>query len=69
MKWDAIGAMGELVGAVAVVVSVLYLAWQVRSQVQETKLGPARRASLAVHGAAVLVAPVVAGCSLSVGHP
>lgn len=38
MNWDAIGALGELVGAIAVVVSVLYLAWQVRSQVRETKL-------------------------------
>jgi hypothetical protein len=38
MNWQALGAMGEFVGALAVVVSVLYLAWQVRSQVQESKL-------------------------------
>ena len=38
MNWNAVGAIGELVGAIAVVVSVLYLAWQVRSQVQESKL-------------------------------
>ena len=38
MNWDAIGALGELVGAIAVVISVLYLAGQVRSQVRETKL-------------------------------
>lgn len=38
MSWDAVGALGELVGAIAVVISVLYLAWQVRSQVQETQL-------------------------------
>ncbi len=38
MNWDAIGAIGELVGAVAVVISVLYLARQVRNQVRETQL-------------------------------
>ena len=38
MNWDAVGAIGELIGAVAVVISVLYLAWQVRSQVQEEKV-------------------------------
>ena len=38
MNWDAVGAIGELIGAVAVVISVLYLAWQVRSQVQEARL-------------------------------
>ena len=38
MNWTAVGAIGELVGAVAVVVSVLYLAWQVRRQVQEAQL-------------------------------
>ena len=30
MNWDAIGAVGETIGAVAVVVSVLYLAFQVK---------------------------------------
>ena len=30
MNWDAIGAIGEVVGAVAVVVSLLYLASQVK---------------------------------------
>ncbi len=38
MNWDAIGAVGEIVGALAVVVSVLYLAIQVRSQVREAQL-------------------------------
>ena len=31
MDWDAIGALGETVAAVAVVVSLIYLAAQVRS--------------------------------------
>ena len=30
MNWDAIGALSELLGATAVVVSIIYLALQVR---------------------------------------
>ena len=30
MNWDAIGAVGEIVGAIAVVVSLLYVAGQIR---------------------------------------
>ncbi len=30
MNWDAIGAIGEVVGAVGVIVSLLYLALQIR---------------------------------------
>ena len=30
MNWDAIGAIGEIIGAIAVVVSIVYLALQVR---------------------------------------
>jgi len=30
MNWDAIGAVGEVVGAVAVVVTLLYVARQIR---------------------------------------
>lgn len=38
MSWDAIAALAELLGALAVVVSVLYLAHQVRTQVREARL-------------------------------
>lgn len=31
MNWDAIGAIGEIVGALAVVISVIYLAIQIRT--------------------------------------
>ena len=31
MNWDAIGAIGEVVGALAVFISLLYLALQIRS--------------------------------------
>ncbi len=38
MNWDAIGAIGEIIGAFAVVVSLLYLAVQIRSQNSQAKL-------------------------------
>ena len=38
MNWAAIGALGEMLGALAVVISVLYLALQVRSQIKEAQL-------------------------------
>ena len=38
MNWDAIGAMGELIGAAAVVVSLVYLAVQIRSQIAESRI-------------------------------
>jgi len=42
MDWDAIGAMGEVFGALAVVVSVIYLATQVRKQTEEARLTASR---------------------------
>ena len=38
MNWDAIGAVGEIIGAGAVVVSLLYLALQVKTQNRESRL-------------------------------
>ncbi len=38
MNWDAIGAVGEIVGALAVVVSLVYLAIQVRRQNRESSM-------------------------------
>lgn len=37
MNWDALGAMGEIVGAVGVIVSLLYLASQVRSNSRQLR--------------------------------
>ena len=37
MNWDAIGAVGEIVGAVAVVLSLVYLAIQIKNQNFEAK--------------------------------
>lgn len=42
MNWDAAGAVGEIIGAVAVVISVVYLAFQIRKQTDEAKLGATR---------------------------
>ena len=38
MNWDAIGAMGEIVGALAVVISLIYLAVQIRTQNKEARI-------------------------------
>lgn len=37
MNWDAIGAVGELVGAVAVVVTLVYLALQIRHNTNQSR--------------------------------
>ncbi|MGR8950540.1 MAG: hypothetical protein ACU84Q_21050, partial [Gammaproteobacteria bacterium] len=41
MNWDAIGAVGEIIGATAVVVSLVYLAGQIRTQNRESKMAAA----------------------------
>ena len=38
MNWEAIGALGEILGAAAVVVSLVYLAAQIRVQNREARL-------------------------------
>jgi hypothetical protein len=38
MNWEAIGAIGEIVGAFAVVVTVGYLAFQIRQNTREIRL-------------------------------
>jgi|GEM_PF-6462052 hypothetical protein len=37
MNWEAIGALGEIIGAGAVVVSLIYLAVQIRGQSSEAR--------------------------------
>ncbi len=39
MNWDAIGAIGELVGAVGVIATLGYLAVQIRQNTNAVKLG------------------------------
>lgn len=38
MNWDAIGAVGEILGALAVVATIVYLARQVRDNSKQVKL-------------------------------
>jgi hypothetical protein len=38
MNWDAIGAVGEILGATGVIITLVYLASQIRSQTQEARL-------------------------------
>ncbi len=38
MNWEAIGAVGEILGAAAVVISLMYLAVQIRGQNREARL-------------------------------
>ena len=38
MNWEAIGAIGEIVGAFAVVLSLVYLGTQIRTQNKESRL-------------------------------
>lgn len=38
MNWDALGALGEIVGALAVVTSLVYLGIQIRNQNNEARL-------------------------------
>jgi len=42
MDWDAVGAVSEFVGAIAVVITLAYLAIQIRNQTEESKLSATR---------------------------
>ena len=46
LNWDAIGAVGEIVGALAVVVSLIYLATQIRTQNIEARLAAVHEISV-----------------------
>jgi hypothetical protein len=48
MNWDAIGAIGEILGAIVVVVSVIYLASQVRQNTAAARADALRSFSIEV---------------------
>ena len=56
MNWDAIGAIGEIIGASAVVVSLVYLALQIRSQNTQAKLSALREMSRELRGTTAMFA-------------
>jgi hypothetical protein len=51
MNWDAAGAIGEIVGAAAVVISLIYLAAQIRTQNAEARLAAVREISVGFRNA------------------
>lgn len=56
MNWDAIGALGEIVGAAAVVISLLYLAAQIRAQNKQSRLSALHDMSRALRDATTIFA-------------
>src|SRR2546430_3344065 len=50
MNWEAISALGQIVGAIAVVISVVYLATQVRGNARQTRLASMRSMGDAFNG-------------------
>jgi hypothetical protein len=46
MNWDALGATGEVIGATAVVISLLYLGLQIRGQTRQARFAAAHDISL-----------------------
>ena len=45
MNWEAISAIGQIVGALAVVISLIYLAREVRSNARATRVASMRSVS------------------------
>lgn len=45
MNWEAVSAVGQIVGAAGVIISVIYLAQQVRSNARQTRLASMRMMS------------------------
>ena len=39
MNWEALGALSELIGAIAVVLTLIYLAVQIRQNTRAIRLG------------------------------
>ena len=48
MNWEAIGAVGELVGTIAVFVSLIYLATQIRNSKRSDQINAASQAAASV---------------------
>ena len=48
MNWDAIGAVGELIGAAAVIISLIYLAVQIKNSKRSDQIIAASQAASAV---------------------
>ncbi len=51
MNWDAIGAIGELLGAVGVIATLGYLAFQIRQNTQQMQASAANASAIALRDA------------------
>jgi hypothetical protein len=49
MNWEAISAIGQMVGAIAVVISLIYLTREVRNNARATRLASMRSLSEAIN--------------------
>jgi len=63
MNWEAVGAIGEIVGAIAVIATLIYLSMQVRQSsklakatIHENRAGSSQRISLAFSEVAEILA-------------
>lgn len=60
MNWDAISAISEVIGAIAVVISLLYVAFQIRSQTITAKLAALHELARSQRAASTMFASTVA---------
>ena len=56
MNWEAIGAVGEILGAIAVVVTLVYLALQIRHSTAQARAGMTKDLFLATRSATLEIA-------------
>ena len=56
MNWSAVGAASELLGAIAVVVSLIYLAAQVRANTRQARLEAARDLAVRISEISIAIA-------------
>ena len=56
MNWDAIGAIGEIIGASAVVVTLIYLTFQLRNNTAATRASTAQALADSINAANLVLA-------------
>ena len=71
MNWDAIGALGEIIGALAVLITLIYLAVQVRQAKHQLDLNSAQARAVHMRDLLMPIAtdPSLASIMLKAGHP
>ncbi len=71
MNWDAIGALGEIIGALAVLITLIYLAVQVRQAKHQLDLNSAQARAVHMRDLLMPIAtdPSLASIMIKAGHP